>query len=129
MREVYGKPAAARELGERRVRTHQSSRGGCADEGSRTSLVSATRFHSHESRSNLLAMSDSPTPRPAVVLLSGGLDSATVLAIAKHGGFTPYAMSFRYGQRHEHELSAAARVAAAQGVARHIVVEIDLRQF
>ena len=67
--------------------------------------------------------------RPAVVLLSGGLDSTTVLAIAKSRGFEPYALSFRYGQRHHIELEAAARVAAAQGVARHRVADIDLRPF
>ena len=66
---------------------------------------------------------------PAVVLLSGGLDSTTVLAIAKHRGYTPYALSFRYGQRHAVELESARRVAAAQGVARHVVADIDLRVF
>ena len=67
--------------------------------------------------------------RNAVVLLSGGLDSATALALAKVAGFTPYALSFRYGQRHGIELESAARVAAAQGVAEHVVVDIDLRRF
>jgi 7-cyano-7-deazaguanine synthase len=67
--------------------------------------------------------------KPAVVLLSGGLDSTTVLAIAKSQGYTPYALSFRYGQRHAVELTAADRVAAAQGVARHVVADIDLRVF
>lgn len=66
---------------------------------------------------------------PAVVLLSGGLDSTTVLAMAKDSGFLPYALSFRYGQRHEVELAAAHRVAARAGVAGHIVVDIDLRTF
>jgi 7-cyano-7-deazaguanine synthase len=65
----------------------------------------------------------------AVVLLSGGLDSATALAIARAEGFTPFALSFRYGQRHGIELEAAARVAAAVGVAEHAVVDIDLRRF
>ena len=65
----------------------------------------------------------------AVVLLSGGLDSTTVLAIAKNQGFDCYALSFRYGQRHIHELKAAETVAAAQGVARHVVAQIDLREF
>jgi 7-cyano-7-deazaguanine synthase len=67
--------------------------------------------------------------RPAIVLLSGGLDSTTVLAIAKEQGFTPYALSFRYGQRHSIELEAAERVAKAQGVARHVIADIDLRVF
>ena len=70
-----------------------------------------------------------PAPDPAVVLLSGGLDSATVLAIAKQQGFTPYAISFRYGQRHAIEIDAAQRVAKSLAVARHVVVDIDLRVF
>ena len=65
----------------------------------------------------------------AVVLLSGGLDSTTTLAIAKAEGFTPYALSFRYGQRHAVELTAAQRVATALGVAEHVIVDIDLRRF
>jgi 7-cyano-7-deazaguanine synthase len=65
----------------------------------------------------------------AVVLLSGGLDSATALALAMADGLTPYALSFRYGQRHVAEIEAAARVAAAAGVQRHVVVDIDLRVF
>jgi 7-cyano-7-deazaguanine synthase len=67
--------------------------------------------------------------KPAVVLLSGGLDSTTVLAIAKAEGYTPYALSFRYGQRHTVELEAAERVAQAQGVARHVIADINLRVF
>ena len=67
-------------------------------------------------------------PRKAVVLLSGGLDSTTVLAIAREQGFVPYALSFRYGQRHQHEVEAAARIAESQGVRRHVVSQIDLRQ-
>ncbi|MGW0542306.1 7-cyano-7-deazaguanine synthase QueC [Streptomyces griseoincarnatus] len=67
--------------------------------------------------------------RPAIVLLSGGLDSTTVLAIARDQGYTPYALSFRYGQRHSVELEAAKRVAEAQGVARHVIADIDLRVF
>lgn len=65
----------------------------------------------------------------AVVLLSGGLDSATCLAIARESGFEPYALSFRYGQRHEFELEAAKRLAATIGVADHIVLDIDLGRF
>lgn len=65
----------------------------------------------------------------AVVLLSGGLDSATTLAIARDRGFETYAMTFRYGQRHEIEIQASRRVAAALAVAQHIIVDIDLRQF
>lgn len=67
--------------------------------------------------------------RKAVVLLSGGLDSTTVLAVAKDLGFEPYAISFRYGQRHVVELEAARRVADAAGVERHVVCDIDLRVF
>ncbi|MFM8857141.1 MAG: 7-cyano-7-deazaguanine synthase QueC [Actinomycetota bacterium] len=67
--------------------------------------------------------------KPAVVLLSGGLDSTTVLAIAKSEGYEPYALSFRYGQRHAIELESARRVAAAQEVHRHVVADIDLRVF
>ena len=66
---------------------------------------------------------------PAVVLLSGGLDSTTVLAIAKNQGYAPYALSFRYGQRHVVELDASRRVAAMQGVERHVIADIDLRVF
>jgi 7-cyano-7-deazaguanine synthase len=66
---------------------------------------------------------------PAVILLSGGLDSTTVLAIAKAQGFAPYALSFRYGQRHEQELRAAEAVVARTGVQRHVVATIDLREF
>jgi 7-cyano-7-deazaguanine synthase len=66
---------------------------------------------------------------PAVVLLSGGLDSTTTLAVAKRDGFTPHALTFRYGQRHEIEIDAARRVARAAKVADHVVVDIDLRTF
>ena len=67
--------------------------------------------------------------KPAVVLLSGGLDSSTVLAMAKAQGYTPYALSFSYGQRHVHELQAAEAVARALGAAKHVVAQIDLREF
>jgi 7-cyano-7-deazaguanine synthase len=65
----------------------------------------------------------------AVVLLSGGLDSATVLAIARAQGFELFALSFSYGQRHVWELEAAARVAASIGVVKHRTARIDLRVF
>jgi 7-cyano-7-deazaguanine synthase len=67
--------------------------------------------------------------RKAVVLLSGGLDSATVLAVARSQGYTPYALSFAYGQRHAWELEAAKHVAAALGAAQHRIATIDLRIF
>ncbi len=66
--------------------------------------------------------------RQAVVLLSGGVDSSTVLAIAKAEGFGLNALSFRYGQRHEVELDAARNVAEKTGVNRHVVLGFDLRQ-
>lgn len=69
------------------------------------------------------------TQRPAVVLLSGGLDSTTTLAMAKRDGFDVHAISFRYGQRHAHEIAAAQRIARLFGVRKHVVVDIDLRQF
>jgi 7-cyano-7-deazaguanine synthase len=65
----------------------------------------------------------------AVVLLSGGLDSTTVAAIAKQQGFSVYALSFDYGQNHKIELEFAKRVAAAQKVAQHAIVKVDLRSF
>jgi len=67
--------------------------------------------------------------KSAVVLLSGGLDSTTILAIAKKEGYTPYAMTFRYGQRHEIEIEAARRVAEYYAVRDHVVVDMDLRQW
>ncbi len=70
-----------------------------------------------------------PSLPRAIVLVSGGLDSATTLAIAKRDGFAPYAMSFRYGQRHAIELAAAREVCRQIGVAQHAVVSIDLRFF
>jgi 7-cyano-7-deazaguanine synthase len=65
----------------------------------------------------------------AVVLLSGGLDSVTVLAIAREQGFDPCALSFRYGQRHEIEIEAACRIVRSMAVARHVVIDFDLRTF
>jgi 7-cyano-7-deazaguanine synthase len=69
------------------------------------------------------------TTRRAVLLLSGGMDSATTGAIAREQGFDLYALSFRYGQRHAIELEAARRVAAALDVTRHAVLDIDLAAF
>ena len=65
----------------------------------------------------------------AVVLLSGGLDSATVLAMARADGYACHCLSLDYGQRHRAELTAAARVARAQGAVHHRVVKIDLAGF
>lgn len=67
--------------------------------------------------------------KPAVVLLSGGLDSATVLAIARAEGFAVHGLSVRYGQRHSAELDAAVRVARSLGAASHKIVDVDLRAF
>jgi 7-cyano-7-deazaguanine synthase len=64
-----------------------------------------------------------------VLLLSGGLDSATVLAVALRDGYDVHALTFRYGQRHEHEVDAARLVARRHGVAHHVVLDIDLRAF
>lgn len=69
------------------------------------------------------------TPRRAVVLLSGGVDSTTTLAIARHDGFEAYALTFRYGQRHALEIDAARRGAAKLGAREHVVVDFDLRRF
>jgi 7-cyano-7-deazaguanine synthase len=66
---------------------------------------------------------------PAVVLLSGGMDSAVAAAIARNEGFAVHALSFRYGQRHAIELDAAARIARALELARHLVVDVDLAAF
>ena len=65
--------------------------------------------------------------KPAVILVSGGMDSAVVLAIARELGFAPYALSVRYGQRHTSELDAAVRVAEALGAVAHKTVNVDLR--
>jgi len=70
-----------------------------------------------------------PTGAPAVVLLSGGLDSTTVLAIAQSEGFDVHALSFRYGQRHAREIESARRIARNAGVRNHHIVDIDLRAF
>ena len=65
--------------------------------------------------------------KKAVVLLSGGMDSAAVIAMAQEQGFAVHALSVRYGQRHTSELDAAARVAKAQRVVAHKTVDVDLR--
>lgn len=67
--------------------------------------------------------------KKAVILLSGGLDSTTVLAMAKKDGIIPYALSFKYGQRHESEIDAAKNIAKLMGVAEHKIATIDLRIF
>ena len=67
--------------------------------------------------------------KTAVLLLSGGIDSTTTLAIALSEGYDAYAMSFRYGQRHKVELACAENIAKAMGVKQHTVVDIDLRTF
>ena len=74
-------------------------------------------------------MSKNNTKKKAVVLLSGGLDSATTLAIAKEAGFLCYAMSFRYGQRAEQELKSASDVAKMFSVEEHRVIDLDLGSF
>ena len=65
--------------------------------------------------------------KKAVILSSGGLDSTTVIAMAADQGYTIYSLSFAYGQRHEYELRAAEKVAAALGVAQHLVTRVDLK--
>ena len=75
-------------------------------------------------------MPSPPTPPPkAVVLLSGGMDSAVTAAIAQRAGFDLHALSVRYGQRHALELEAARRVAATLGIRHHVVIDLDLRAF
>lgn len=74
-------------------------------------------------------MGDTVSARKAVILLSGGLDSATVLAMAQAQGYACYALSFRYGQRHAVELEAAGHVAKAMGAIEHKIADIDLRLF
>lgn len=67
--------------------------------------------------------------RPCVLLLSGGLDSTTLLALATRDAWRVHALTMRYGQRHEQEIDAARRIAVQYGVAQHVVAEIDLRAF
>lgn len=65
----------------------------------------------------------------AIVLLSGGLDSTTTLAISQSQGYEIYALTFRYGQRHEFEIETARKIASQFGVAQHVISQIDLRAF
>ena len=67
--------------------------------------------------------------RKAVILLSGGLDSSTCLAIAQKDGYELHSLSFRYGQRHEFEIGAAKKIAKSMEVKNHIVMNINLREF
>ena len=67
--------------------------------------------------------------KKAVILLSGGLDSTTTLAIAQNDGFTPYGLTFSYGQRHQFEIGASQKIAEACNLTDHIITEIDLRTF
>ena len=76
-----------------------------------------------------LSPAASSSAPPAVVLLSGGLDSTTVLAVAKHEGFGVHALTFRYGQRHATEVEAAKRIARHPGVVEHLIIDIDLTMF
>src|SRR5215475_5702978 len=109
----------------------EGRRGHAVEQGRRAPGVCAEQRASVKSRAvpNTDRAAPPGTERKAVVLLSGGLDSTTVLAIAKAEGVAPYAMSFRYGQRHVVELDSARRVAAQMGVRKHVIVDIDLRQF
>ena len=84
--------------------------------------VTPTTAHSHLKEYSV-------TSNKAVVLLSGGLDSTTTLAIAQQLGFHIHALTFRYGQRHDVEVERAASIASAYGVAQHEIVTIDLRVF
>ena len=68
------------------------------------------------------------TDKKAVILSSGGLDSTTVMAMAKHDGFLIYSLSFSYGQRHQIELEAAKKVAEKIGVEKHLVIKLDLHK-
>jgi 7-cyano-7-deazaguanine synthase len=77
----------------------------------------------------LATLAPVPAGTPAVLLLSGGLDSTTVLALATEAGYAVNALTFRYGQRHGIEIERARAIALRYGVARHVIADIDLRQF
>src|SRR3989449_9201555 len=82
----------------------------------------------HEKNRQLMGVDNTLTVmKRAVVLLSGGVDSTTTLAVARQRGFETYALTFRYGQRHAVEVEAARRVAQTLGAARHEIVGVDLR--
>jgi 7-cyano-7-deazaguanine synthase len=76
-----------------------------------------------------MSLHDAVAAPPAIVLVSGGLDSATCLALARQAGFRCHALSFQYGQRHHAELDAARRVAAQLGAVEHRIMQIDLAAF
>jgi 7-cyano-7-deazaguanine synthase len=87
------------------------------------------RYIATQRAAGLCKTAESSEPVPAVVLLSGGLDSTTTLAVAQDLGFRTHAISFRYGQRHSIELDAAAAIAQRAAVEQHVIVDIDLRLF
>jgi 7-cyano-7-deazaguanine synthase len=87
------------------------------------------RYIATQRAAGITAATDAPDPGAAVILLSGGLDSTTTLAVAQDLGFRAYAISFRYGQRHSIELEAAQAIAQHAGVEKHVIVDIDLRLF
>src|SRR2546425_10394956 len=89
-----------------------------------------TKSAAHERNRQLMAVDNTlAMMKRAVVLLSGGVDSTTTLAVARHSGFETYALTFGYGQRHAVEVEAARRVARAPGAARHAGVAIAPRAF
>src|SRR5262245_13002954 len=99
-------------------------------EGGREVVDLQTKAPQSENESRVsMADSERRSRGPAVVLLSGGLDSATTAAIARTEGFRLFALSIDYGQRHRFELDAARRVAESLGVERHIVTSVDLSKF
>ena len=100
-------------------------------EGWKSGRLEGTSCHLvfHPSNLPCLSFGRKPVLKMAVVLLSGGLDSTTTLAIAHNEGYDTYAMSFRYGQRHAVELQCAKNVADALGVKQYTIVDIDLRTF